>query len=212
MRYACRSYRKTPSFTFVALLSLTLAIGANSAIFSLLNALVLRKLPVRDPSGLVQVTTVTRTDPEAAFTYSMFEELSREQQVFASMIGWWGHTIVSAEIDGARADVFLWATSGNLHSELGLTPAAGRLFSTSDMDLARPSAEPVAVIGYAFARERVAAQASNQRYGLARFRCSYHRAVGSRARRSVDTNASVPRFLRRGGYSAGERTRFLVAG
>ena len=49
LRYATRSYRKTPAFTIVALLSLALAIGANTAIFGLLNALVLRELPVRDP-------------------------------------------------------------------------------------------------------------------------------------------------------------------
>jgi putative ABC transport system permease protein len=150
LHYAARSYRKTPAFTIVALLSLTLAIGANTAIFSLLNALVLRELPVRDPERLVQVATVTRNAADGGLTYPMFEALSRQQQVFSSVIGWWGNTIVSADIDGAPAKTFLWAATGNLHSELGLTPAAGRLFSTSDMDLALPSAEPVAVISYAF--------------------------------------------------------------
>jgi predicted permease len=150
LRYAVRSYRKTPTFTIVALVSLTLAIGANTAIFSLLNALVLRELPVRNPGELVRVTTVTRSVADGGFTYPMFEELSRQQQVFSSAIGWWGNTTVSADIAGTGAEVFLWAATGNLHSELGLTPAAGRLFSTSDMDLALPSAEPVAVISYAF--------------------------------------------------------------
>jgi predicted permease len=150
LRYAGRSYRKTPAFTIVALLSFTLAIGANTAIFSLLNALLLRKLPVRDPGALVQVAAVTRSTPEGAFTYPTFEELSRQQQVFSSVIGWWGSTTVSAEIDGAHVKVFLWAATGNLHSELGLTPVAGRLFTASDMDLALPAAEHVAVISYAF--------------------------------------------------------------
>jgi predicted permease len=150
LRYAVRSYRKTPAFTIVALLLLTLAIGASTTIFSLLNALTLRKLPVRDPDGLVQVTAVTRTSPEAGFTYRTFEELSKQQQVFSSVIGWWGNTIVSAEIDGQRTEVFLWAATGNLHSDFGLRAAAGRLFLTSDMNLSQPSAAPVAVISHAF--------------------------------------------------------------
>jgi hypothetical protein len=137
LRYAVRSYRKTPTFTIVALLLLTLAIGANTTIFSLLNALALRKLPVRDPDRLVQITAVTRNSREAAFTYPMFEELSKQQQVFSSVIGWWGNTIVSAEIDGERTEVFLWAATGNLHAELGLMPAAGRLFLPSDMNLSQ---------------------------------------------------------------------------
>ena len=150
LRYAARSYRKTPAFTIVALLSLTLAIGANTAIFSLLNALLLRKLPVRDPDALVQVAAVTRSTEEAGFTIPTFEELSRQQQVFSSVIGWWGNTRISAEIDGAQVKVFLWAATGNLHSELGVMPAAGRLFTTSDVDLALPAREQVAVISYAF--------------------------------------------------------------
>ena len=150
LRYAARSYRKTPAFTIVALLSLTLAIGANTAIFSLLNALLLRKLPVRDPDALVQVAAVTRSTEEAGFTFPTFEELSRQQQVFSSVIGWWGNTTLGAEIDGAQVKVFLWAATGNLHSELGVMPAAGRLFTTSDVDLALPAREQVAVISYAF--------------------------------------------------------------
>ena len=152
LRYAVRTYRKTPAFTIVALISLTLAIGANTAIFSLLNALVLRELPVRDARSLVQVTTTTRNPnaPESYFTYPMFEALLRDQQVFSSVAGWWGGTRGAAEIDGAAVDVFWWSATGDFHSELGLTPAAGRLLSPSDMNLATPAADPVAVISYAF--------------------------------------------------------------
>jgi predicted permease len=154
LRYAVRSYRSTPAFTSVALLSLTLAIGANTAIFSLLNALVLRTLPVRDPGQLAQVTTITRNGAESWFTYPMFEELSRDQQLFTSVIGWWGATTGDAEIDGVRTKVYWWAATGHLYSELGLRPAAGRLLSTTDMNLAQPSAEPVAVISYEFWQRR----------------------------------------------------------
>ncbi len=62
VRLAIRSFWKTPVFTIGAILTLTLAIGANTAIFSLLNALVLRDLPVREPSSLVSLARVTRCD------------------------------------------------------------------------------------------------------------------------------------------------------
>jgi hypothetical protein len=65
IRYALRSYRRTPVFTLVALATLVLAIGANTAVFSLLNALVLRDLPVREPESLVQVSTLA--PPSFAF-------------------------------------------------------------------------------------------------------------------------------------------------
>ena len=65
VRYALRSYRRTPVFTIVALTILVLAIGANTAVFSLLNALVLRDLPVREPESLVQVSTLA--PPSFAF-------------------------------------------------------------------------------------------------------------------------------------------------
>src|SRR5258707_15274858 len=84
LRYAIRGYRKSPAFTIVALVTLTLAIGANTAIFSLLNALMLRDLPVKDPGSLVQITTSTRTSSEALLSYPMLRTIAREQQVFSS--------------------------------------------------------------------------------------------------------------------------------
>jgi putative ABC transport system permease protein len=154
LRYAGRSYRKTPAFTIVALVSLTLAIGANTAIFSLLNALVLRPLPVRDPGQLVHVTTITRSLSEALFTYPMFEEFSREQRALSAVIGVWGNSSATAEIDGESTNAYVWAATGNLYNELGVKPAAGRLFSTSDMDLAAPSADPVVVLSDSFWQRR----------------------------------------------------------
>jgi predicted permease len=150
LRYAVRSYHKTPAFTIVALLSLTLAIGANTAIFSLLNALVLRELPVRDPGTLVQVTRITRSEPESFFTYPMFEQLVHDQQVFSSVAGWWGASSGRADVNGGSTDVFWWSTTGNMHAQLGLTAGAGRLFSPSDMDLATPAADSLALISYDF--------------------------------------------------------------
>jgi putative ABC transport system permease protein len=69
LSFALRGFRKTPMFTAVALVTLRLAIGATTAIFSLLDALVLRKLPVRDPATLVQISTVAQgSTAEAGLT------------------------------------------------------------------------------------------------------------------------------------------------
>jgi putative ABC transport system permease protein len=150
LRYAVRTYRKTPAFTLVALLTLTLAIGANTAIFSLLNALVLRDLPVRDPASLVQIATVTRTASESPLTFPMFQELTRQQQVLASVIGWWGNSVMAMDTGGERTNGVIWAGTGNVYSELGVRPIVGRLLTMADMNLSAPSAEQVAVLGYRF--------------------------------------------------------------
>ena len=76
VRLAIRSFWKTPVFTVGAILTLTLAIGANTAIFSLLNALVLRDLPVREPSSLVSLARVTAATADGAFSLPMFRAVS----------------------------------------------------------------------------------------------------------------------------------------
>ena len=102
LRYAVRSYRQSPAFTIVALLTLTLAIGANTAIFSLLNALVLRDLPVRDPGTLVQITTSTRTDKASFLTFPMFRSMTRDQRVFSSMMATWRGNVVHVDTGTER--------------------------------------------------------------------------------------------------------------
>ena len=150
VRYAARTYRRTPGFAFVVILTLALAIGANTAIFSLLNALALRDLPVRDPGTLVQVSTVTPLQGESYLTFSMFRELSARQHVFTSVIGASGNTGVDVSDGGTVMRGLLWAATGNLYEELGVRPVAGRLLVAGDMTVDPPGAEAVAVLGYGF--------------------------------------------------------------
>ena len=152
VRYALRGYRKTPAFTAVALVTLTLAIGANAAIFSLLNALVLRDLPVRDPASLVQLTTSTRSSQEAGLSYSMLRTIAREQRVFSSVIAWWGFAGLNVDTGGELTTGMVTAATGNMYDELGLRPAAGRLLEPADMTLDPASANGVVVLGYSFWR------------------------------------------------------------
>ncbi len=148
--YAVRTYRRTPGFAVIAIATLGLAIGANTAIFSLLNALVLRDLPVRDPDSLVQVSTTTRTQGQSSLTFPMFRELSAHQQVFTAVMGGWGNTVVTVNDNGTVMKGLLWAATGNLYEELGVRPALGRLFVAGDMSVDPPVAESVVVLGYGF--------------------------------------------------------------
>jgi predicted permease len=150
-RIAVRGFRHAPGFTFTALITLTLAIGANTTVFSLLNALVLRDANVRDPQSLVQVSSITLPQKfESGLTYPMYDDFKRRQQVFSSVIGWRSSGIYNLDAEGQHSRGLVAAVSGNFFEELGARAAAGRLLSVSDVN--EPSAEPamVAVIGHAF--------------------------------------------------------------
>src|SRR5881409_2765475 len=86
LRLAIRSLRATPVVTLVAILSLALGIGANAAIFSLVNALVFRALPVREPGRLFLVTTTRSKHPE--FSYATFAQVRDRVDAFDSALGY----------------------------------------------------------------------------------------------------------------------------
>src|SRR5258708_24790057 len=90
-RYAFRVLVKTPAVTIVAVVSLALGIGANTAIFSLINALILRSLPVRDPQQLVSVSTISPENKEHdPLSLPLLEEIRKHQQLFSNMLPWSG--------------------------------------------------------------------------------------------------------------------------
>jgi predicted permease len=147
---AFRAYRRAPGVAITAAITLGVTIGATTTIFSLLNALVLRQLPVRDPASLVQVSTSTRLQSDAQLTFALFRELSARQQVFSDVIGTTGNSVVTVNDNGMVSKALLWAGTGNLHDTLGLMPAVGRLLAATDMSLDPPAAEAVAVLGHGF--------------------------------------------------------------
>ncbi len=150
MRLAMRSFRKTPVFTFGAILTLTLAIGANTAIFSILNALVLRDLPVREPSSLISLARVTSATADGAFSLPMYRAIAERQQSLSALIGWTSNSIINIEVDDVRTRGNVSAVTGNYFTELGIRPVIGRLLTDADVGVATQHSARIAVIGYAF--------------------------------------------------------------
>jgi putative ABC transport system permease protein len=151
IRLAVRGFRRTPVFSMVAIVTLALATGANTALFGLLNGLVWRDIAVRDPRTLVQVSAIRPGSASGSgLTFSLYEKLQREQRVFSAVIGWLGPSIVSVETDHDQAQAAVWVVSGNFFDELGIRPFAGRLLGRNDVDELTLEPQPVAVMGYKF--------------------------------------------------------------
>ncbi len=162
VRYAWRTLRKNPAFTLVAVLTLGLGIGANTAIFSLIDAVMLRLLPVQHPEQLVLLTDPsesgvgvdsTEHGVRSILSYPEFEQLRLHNSVFSGML--------AAQSDVSDLDVFPGVNpaaqsvkahtelvSGNFFHLLGVQPIMGRVF-TSDEDRV-PGANPVTVVSYGY--------------------------------------------------------------
>jgi predicted permease len=132
IRFACRTFRKSPGFAAVAVVSLALGIGANTAIFTLLDQLVLRYLPVKNPEQLVMIWSTgphlgNNTGPRAA-SYPMYEDFERRAEAFEYVFCRFG-TPVSVTLGSHTERVDAELVSGNFFQALGVKPGMGRLFS-----------------------------------------------------------------------------------
>ncbi len=155
LRYAARILRKNPGFTLTAVLSLALGIGANAAIFTLINALLLKSLPVRDPQSLFFIAKrASSGGVDAAFYYETYDRLRREQRYFGTIAAYDSvrMNIGAAGAPGESETAVGQLVSGNYYDVLGVAPVAGRLFTPADDRT--PGAHPVAVISYAWWQRR----------------------------------------------------------
>src|SRR5215468_6181558 len=156
LRYAGRTLRRSPGFTAVAILSLALGIGANAAIFQLLNAVRLRSLPVANPQELAEVRVAggnggfgVQTGVNSELTYALWERIRQRQEAFSGIFAWGCQEFSVGQLAEARKVGGLWA-SGDLFSTLGVKPMRGRLFTPADDRRGCGSAG--AVISYGFWR------------------------------------------------------------
>jgi predicted permease len=151
LRYALRGMRRSPGFSMTAVLSLALGIGANTAIFSLIDAVLLRWLPVHDPQGLTQLIVQRPVvEPLESFSYPLVRALADHREVFASLCGFSSYRF-AVRLGDAVESTSGAAVSGGYYTTLGLQPAAGRLLTESDD---RPGAVPAAVISDGYWQRR----------------------------------------------------------
>src|SRR5579863_4831046 len=121
LRYALRGMRRSPGFTLTAVLSLALGIGANTAIFSLIDALLLRWLPVRDPGQLMEVMIYQNRKRSDSFSYPVVRALAARKEVFSGLCGFSGATFNVGPSDSVERTPGAWV-SGEYYQTLGLQP------------------------------------------------------------------------------------------
>jgi predicted permease len=154
IQYALRMLRKSPAFTAVAVLSLALGIGANTAIFSVIYAVVLRSLPVQQPEQLVALSHANlQRSGMSSFPYPFYRELRDRGDLFAGILCSAGMS-PSFSVNGSAEHVTGEMDSANYFDVLGLKPYIGRLFSPGDETA--PGANRVTVLSYGFWKRRFA--------------------------------------------------------
>src|ERR1700730_15037230 len=153
LRYALRQLRKNPGFTAVAALTLALGIGANTAIFSLVNTLMLRMLPVREPGQLVELLHRYPGEPHFnGFSWHTYQLMRDHNDVFSGLIAAAyqpfhvrGEGLEPQTVEGGYVD-------GNFFPVLGVKPAIGRLIGPEDDHTGDSSA--VAVVSWSYWKSR----------------------------------------------------------
>src|SRR6266571_6813620 len=154
LRYALRQLLKNPGFAAVAVFTLALGIGANTAIFELLNAVRLKTLPVSKPQELIEVRIIggnpgmgISDGANAEMTYPLWEQLQKHHEAFSGIFAWSSGDLPIGSGVETRMVRSMW-TSGEFFSVLGVPPLRGRLFNAEDDQ--RGAGPGGAVLSYAF--------------------------------------------------------------
>lgn len=148
LRFASRALTRNPGFAATVVVTLALGIGANTAIFSLIDSLMLPWLPVKNPQELVQITFRPRSSepPGVSFSYPIVRALGNQTEIFSAAGGFFSASFKVGVPDSASRVHGAWVTGG-FYETLGLQPAAGRFLEKSDDE---PGAAPVAVVRYEY--------------------------------------------------------------
>ena len=163
LQYAVRQLRKSPGFTFTVILTLALGIGANAAVFTLFDKVLLRMLPVQQPKQLVRFKwdggfsgsiSAFGGEMKDYYSYPMYKDLREKNQVFSEILAA-DRANVGVSWNNQAEDKDVELVSGNYFQLLGLQPALGRLMTPQD-DTAK-NANPQLVLSYAYWKSRFAA-------------------------------------------------------
>src|SRR5213079_1178873 len=154
LRYGTRMLLKTPALTFIVILALALGIGANTAIFSVLNAVVLTPLPFDHPDELLFLNERSPVLDEMSISYPNFTDWRNQNHVFEK-IGVYNRSSYNLTGAGEAERIITGQVSADLFAALRANPAVGRLF-TNDED--NPGGSPVVVLSYGLWQRRFGGQ------------------------------------------------------
>ena len=159
IRAAVRMFKATPTVSAVAVLSLALGIGANASVFTLVNSLLIRKIPVVEPERLVTVTSdfaISRGYlAGAGWNYAMWEKLQARTELFDGSLAWFGRPVALGQ--GAQSDVVNGLfVSGGFFTTLGVPARYGRVLTPVDDVRGGGSNGPVAIVSHRFWQRRLA--------------------------------------------------------
>lgn len=157
VRYAARMMRKNCGASTVAILSLALGIGANTAIFGLIDALLFKTLPVKDPRSLFFVAKQEHAGTNTYFYYETYQRLRAAQPFLQELAAFGDRIRMNVSIDGDAESIMGQLVSGNYYTVLGVQPVVGRLVGATDDRI--PGAHPVAVISHAYWQRRLGGSA-----------------------------------------------------
>jgi predicted permease len=158
LRYSIRTLRAQPAFFALAVLSLALAIGANSAMFSFADALLLRPLPVVDASEVFDVSNTTADNPFEGMSFPDYLDLRNKSHSFAALVAYRLTTVAAATDPAAPAGIRLaMLVSDNFFPAMGVVPILGRTFLPEETDT---PGQPRAIISYEFWQQQYAADSS----------------------------------------------------
>src|SRR5436190_13618509 len=144
VRYGARMLGRNPAFTAVAVIALALGIGANTAIFSVVNAALLRPLPYKDADKLVIVWEKSRKNEQNVVNPANFMDWSEQNNVFTDIAGTYDRSVVLVG-DGEPEEIPAQLATTNLFSLLGVDAILGRTFSADD---GKPDQPRVAILSY----------------------------------------------------------------
>lgn len=152
IRFGLRMLRKSPGFTATAILTLALGIGANTAIFSMMDTVILQNLPIRNPNELVVISSIApRTGESDSFSYPMYQDIRDKNDAFDGVLAV-GGVQMNVSYAGESEHVRGRLVSGNYFDVLGVRPLIGRLFTQDDDRI--PVANPITVLSYGFWERR----------------------------------------------------------
>jgi predicted permease len=152
LRYVLRTLLKSPGFAFVAVLTLALGIGVNTTVFSVINGMLLRPMPVSHPEQITVLAVQQEGDKDfQLFSFPDYQDIRSQADSFTDVLAY-RVSLVGLSVDGKGEHCIVSRVTGNYFTTAGIQPAAGRLILPSEGQT--PGADPVLVLGYSYWQRR----------------------------------------------------------